>query len=160
MKRVMFTGGSGKAGRHVVQHLVEHGHQVLNLDTKPLDNPQVRTLLTDITDSGQVFDALSSYMGLGEFDRSLPPIPASALIKPESPAAEPESPAVDARASTGVTCGSASERSPPGPSDGLATEIRGRGEQSPRQSIRVSDGSTPHGLQAAGRDRERPGHLR
>ena len=54
-KRIMFTGGSGKAGRHVVQYLVEHGCQVLNIDTKPLDNPKVRTLITDITDSGQVF---------------------------------------------------------------------------------------------------------
>ena len=43
-KRIMFTGGSGKAGRHVVQYLVEQGYQVLNLDTKPLDNPKVRTL--------------------------------------------------------------------------------------------------------------------
>ncbi len=66
-KRIVFTGGSGKAGRHVVQHLVEHGHQVLNLDTKPLDNPQVRTLITDITDSGQVFNALSSTLELHEF---------------------------------------------------------------------------------------------
>lgn len=80
MKRVMFTGGSGKAGRHVVQYLVEHGCQVLNLDTKPLDNPQVRTLLTDITDSGQVFNALSSYMGLREFDPSLRPQPVDAVV--------------------------------------------------------------------------------
>ena len=70
-KRIMFTGGSGKAGRHVVQYLVEQGHQVLNIDTKPLDNPKVRTLITDITDSGQVFNALTSYMGLHEFDPSL-----------------------------------------------------------------------------------------
>jgi nucleoside-diphosphate-sugar epimerase len=80
MKRVMFTGGSGKAGRHVVQHLVEHGYQVLNLDTKPLDNPNVRTLITDITDSGQVFNALSSYMGLHEFDPSLRPQPVDAVV--------------------------------------------------------------------------------
>jgi nucleoside-diphosphate-sugar epimerase len=79
-KRIMFTGGSGKAGRHVVRHLVEHGHQVLNLDTKPLDNPKVRTLITDITDSGQVFNALSSYMGLHEFDPSLTPQPADAVV--------------------------------------------------------------------------------
>ena len=70
-KKIMFTGGSGKAGRHVVQYLVDQGHQVLNLDTKPLDNPKVRTLITDITDSGQVFNALSSYVGLHEFDPSL-----------------------------------------------------------------------------------------
>ncbi len=66
-KRIIFTGGSGKAGRHVVQYLVEQGYQVLNLDTKPLDNPKVRTLITDITDSGQVFNALSSTMELHEF---------------------------------------------------------------------------------------------
>ena len=62
----MFTGGSGKAGKHVVQYLLERGHQVLNLDTKPLPNPKLRTLITDITDSGQVFNALSSYTGLHE----------------------------------------------------------------------------------------------
>lgn len=79
-KRVMFTGGSGKAGQHVVQHLVEHGYQVLNLDTKPLANPKVRTLITDITDSGQVFNALSSYMGLHEFDPSLRAQPVDAVV--------------------------------------------------------------------------------
>lgn len=79
-KRIMFTGGSGKAGRHVVQYLVERGHQVLNLDMKPLDNPKVRTLTTDITDSGQVFNALSSYMGLHEFDPSLRAQPVDAVV--------------------------------------------------------------------------------
>jgi nucleoside-diphosphate-sugar epimerase len=79
-KRIMFTGGSGKAGRHVVQYLVERGHQVLNIDTKPLDNPKVRTLITDITDSGQVFNALSSYMGLHEFDPSLRAQPVDAVV--------------------------------------------------------------------------------
>ena len=71
MKQILFTGGSGKAGRHVVQYLVEQGYHVLNIDTKPLDNPKVRTLITDITDSGQVFNAFSSYTGLHEFDPDL-----------------------------------------------------------------------------------------
>ncbi len=79
-KRIMFTGGTGKAGRHVVQYLVDQGHQVLNLDTKPLDNPKVRTLITDITDSGQVFNALTSYMGLHEFDPSLRAQPVDAVV--------------------------------------------------------------------------------
>ncbi len=70
-KNIVFTGGSGKAGRHVVQHLVEHGYNVLNLDTKPLDNPKVRTLITDITDSGQVFNALTSTLEVHEFAASL-----------------------------------------------------------------------------------------
>lgn len=80
MKRVIFTGGSGKAGRHVVQYLVDQGYRVLNLDTKPLDNPAVRTLITDITDSGQVFNALSSYTGLHEFDPDLSPEPIDAVV--------------------------------------------------------------------------------
>jgi nucleoside-diphosphate-sugar epimerase len=79
-KRIVFTGGSGKAGKHVVQYLVDRGHQVLNLDTKPLPNPKVRTLITDITDSGQVFNALSSYTGLHEFDPSLRPQPIDAVV--------------------------------------------------------------------------------
>jgi nucleoside-diphosphate-sugar epimerase len=79
-KKIMFTGGSGKAGRHVVQYLVERGHQVLNIDLKPLDNPKVRTLITDITDSGQAFNALSSYMGTHEFDPSLRPGRVDALV--------------------------------------------------------------------------------
>lgn len=80
MKRIAFTGGSGKAGRHALDVLLGHGHQVLNLDTKPLDNPKVRTLITDITDSGQVFNALSSYAGLHEFDPSLRPQPFDAVV--------------------------------------------------------------------------------
>ena len=79
-KKIMFTGGSGKAGRHVVKYLVDQGHQVLNIDAKPLDNPKVRTLITDITDSGQVFNALSSYMGLHEFDPSLRAQPVDAVV--------------------------------------------------------------------------------
>jgi nucleoside-diphosphate-sugar epimerase len=79
-KRIVFTGGSGKAGKHVIQYLVDRGHQVLNLDTKSLPNPKVRTLITDITDSGQVFNALSSYTGLHEFDPSLRPQPIDAVV--------------------------------------------------------------------------------
>lgn len=79
MKRIIFTGGSGKAGRHVVQYLVESGYQVLNLDTKPLDNPAVRTLITDITDSGQVFNALTSYTGL-DFGPDLRPGKIDAVV--------------------------------------------------------------------------------
>ena len=79
-KRVMFTGGSGKAGKYAVQHLLDHGYQVLNIDAKPLANPKVRTLITDITDQGQVLNAFTSYMGLHEFDASLTPQPVDAVV--------------------------------------------------------------------------------
>jgi len=60
-KRIIFTGGSGKAGRHAIQYLLDQGHKVLNLDLIPMDNPEVMTLQVDLTDSGQVFNALTSY---------------------------------------------------------------------------------------------------
>jgi len=80
MKRIAFTGGSGKAGKYAVQHLLDHGYEVLNIDAKPLDNPKVRTLIADITDAGQVFNALSSYTGLGEFPTSLKPQKIDAVV--------------------------------------------------------------------------------
>lgn len=65
--RIAFTGGSGKAGRHVIDHLVQHGHAVLNLDRVPLDRPDVHTLLTDVSDGGQVFNALTSHFSMEGF---------------------------------------------------------------------------------------------
>jgi nucleoside-diphosphate-sugar epimerase len=67
--RVLFTGGSGKAGRHAVPYLIEQGHRVLNLDLTPLDQPGVDNRIADIADAGQVFDVMSSYVG---YDEMLP----------------------------------------------------------------------------------------
>ncbi|UHG94956.1 NAD-dependent epimerase/dehydratase family protein [Spirosoma oryzicola] len=66
--RVFFTGGSGKAGKHVIPYLLGQGHQVMNVDLTPLDHPGVDNLIADITDSGQMFNALSSYAGLEELE--------------------------------------------------------------------------------------------
>jgi len=62
--RIAVTGGSGKAGRAVVQDLVEHGHDVLNVDRSP--SPQssspespIPFLRADVTDFGQTLEALS-----------------------------------------------------------------------------------------------------
>lgn len=41
-KRIIFTGGSGKAGRHAVPYLVGKGHKVRNLDLVPLNCPACR----------------------------------------------------------------------------------------------------------------------
>lgn len=67
-KRIFFTGGSGKAGKHVIPYLLEQGHRVMNVDLKPLDCPGVDNLIADITDSGQMFNAMSSYAGLDELE--------------------------------------------------------------------------------------------
>lgn len=67
-KRILFTGGSGKAGRHVVPYLLDRGHRVLNVDLTPLDDPRVGNLVADITDSGQMFNAMTAYAGFDELE--------------------------------------------------------------------------------------------
>ena len=67
-KRILFTGGSGKAGKHVIPYLLDQGHRVMNVDMVPLDYPEVNNLIADITDSGQMFNAMSSYAGLDELE--------------------------------------------------------------------------------------------
>jgi UDP-glucose 4-epimerase len=79
-KRIVFTGGSGKAGRHVVPWLKAKGHEILNLDLKPLDCPGVNTLITDVTDSGQVFNALSMHFGLEEYETGKGPAKIDAVV--------------------------------------------------------------------------------
>jgi nucleoside-diphosphate-sugar epimerase len=66
--RILFTGGSGKAGKHVIPYLLDQGHRVMNVDLKPLDHPGVDNLIADITDSGQMFNAMSSYAGFDEME--------------------------------------------------------------------------------------------
>lgn len=66
--RVLFTGGAGKAGRHVIPYLMERGMQVTNADLVPLDVPGVDNLQVELTDSGEVFNALSSYANFSELE--------------------------------------------------------------------------------------------
>src|ERR1700689_2434377 len=72
-KRIVFTGGTGKAGRHAVPHLLAKGYSVLNVDLKPLNLPGVNTLIADLTDSGQAFNALSQHFGFAGYDSGNPP---------------------------------------------------------------------------------------
>ncbi|MCG6902738.1 MAG: NAD(P)-dependent oxidoreductase [Rhodobacter sp.] len=64
--RILFTGGTGKAGRHVIPYLQAQGHRVLNVDRIPLDGVDNR--LADITDAGQAYDVMSSFAGYDELD--------------------------------------------------------------------------------------------
>jgi UDP-glucose 4-epimerase len=79
-KRIVFTGGSGKAGRHAVPHLLAKGYAILNVDLKPLDLPGVSTLIADLTDSGQAFNALTSHFGFDGYERGRLPSAPDAVV--------------------------------------------------------------------------------
>ncbi|TXF90807.1 NAD(P)-dependent oxidoreductase [Neolewinella aurantiaca] len=78
--RILFTGGSGKAGKHVIPYLLDQGHKVMNVDLVPLDHPGVDNLMADITDSGQMFNAMSSYAGLDELEAGTGVPPFDAVV--------------------------------------------------------------------------------
>ena len=66
--RLLFTGGSGKAGKHCIDYLRDQGHTILNVDLIDLGHDSVQTRLADITDAGQIFDVMSSYANYHELD--------------------------------------------------------------------------------------------
>ncbi len=64
MTKIAVTGASGKAGRAVAHHLLEWGHEVLNIDLVPSPesyHPEapIPFLHADVTDFGQALEALS-----------------------------------------------------------------------------------------------------
>ena len=58
MKKIVVTGGSGKAGRAVIKDLLAHDYDVLNVDLLPPPEKTSPYLKTDLTDLGQVFEVL------------------------------------------------------------------------------------------------------
>jgi len=56
--RVAVTGGSGKLGRAVVDDLLGHDYDVVNLDLVPSRDPRAAFIRVDFTDFGQTFQAL------------------------------------------------------------------------------------------------------
>ncbi|EYE94743.1 NAD-dependent epimerase/dehydratase family protein [Aspergillus ruber CBS 135680] len=70
-KRIIITGGSGKAGQHIINHLLSRGHELFNIDLVPLPahiapESLVHTLRADLTDSGQVHGAFTSHFKITE----------------------------------------------------------------------------------------------
>ena len=65
--RIFFTGGSGKAGRHAIRHLMAQGHRVTNADQVP-SGLACSELLIDLMDAGQVIGAMSQFTDFGELD--------------------------------------------------------------------------------------------
>jgi nucleoside-diphosphate-sugar epimerase len=64
MKRVVVTGGTGKAGRAVVRDLVEHGYDVVNVDLVPPAEPIAPFLRAELTDFGETVEALRGAEGI------------------------------------------------------------------------------------------------
>jgi len=79
-KRIVFTGGSGKAGRHVLPYLADRGHTILNVDLTPSEHPGIPTLYADIADSGQMFNALSMHFGFDGYETGKGPAPVDAVV--------------------------------------------------------------------------------
>jgi len=80
MKRIIVTGGSGKIGAWILKELLDRGHEVLNVDLKPAADPRCRTLIADLTDSGQAFGAIGVYTGIDELQPSLRAQPVDVLV--------------------------------------------------------------------------------
>ena len=64
----------------MARHLVEHGYRVLNFDRQPFDQPHVPVLIGDITDHGQVMNAMTSHFGFGGLSRGAAPGPVDAVV--------------------------------------------------------------------------------
>lgn len=78
--RIVFTGGSGKAGRDVIPYLLAQGHQVLNVDRVVLDHPGVNTLLADLTQGGEAMNALSCHFNYDGYATSGGPARPDAVV--------------------------------------------------------------------------------
>ncbi len=64
MKRIVVTGGSGKAGRAIVRELLAHGYEVLNIDRVAPAERLCPFLRVDLTALGETFEALAGAEGV------------------------------------------------------------------------------------------------
>jgi nucleoside-diphosphate-sugar epimerase len=78
--RILFTGGTGKAGRHVLPWLLERKYEILNFDLQPLSHPAIPTLIGDITDGSQVFNAMTTHFHRDGLTAGKAPGPVDAVV--------------------------------------------------------------------------------
>lgn len=58
MSKVVVTGGSGLLGPWVVKEFLDHGYEVVNVDSKHPKEPLCHTFITDLSNLGEVYGAL------------------------------------------------------------------------------------------------------
>ena len=63
---IVFTGGTGRAGRHAGPRLKANGCEILDVNLKPLDCPGADKLIAGPAHSGQAVNALSHRVGFDE----------------------------------------------------------------------------------------------
>ena len=64
--KIFVTGGSGKAGKHLIPYLLKKDYSVVNANLTPLLIDGVDNINLDVTKSGEVFNALSGYSNIAE----------------------------------------------------------------------------------------------
>ncbi len=62
-KKVVITGGSGLLGRDVIKEFIDHGYEVLNVDRQYPKEALCRTVITDLTNLGEVYGVASRKCG-------------------------------------------------------------------------------------------------
>jgi nucleoside-diphosphate-sugar epimerase len=80
MKKIFFTGASGKAGKHVAKYLLDKGYQVLNVDKRNNEQKGLDYIDLDIMNAGQVFSAMSGYSNVTELRENQHPINFDAVV--------------------------------------------------------------------------------
>lgn len=58
-KKVVVTGGSGLLGRDVIKEFLDHGYEVVNADKQYPKEALCRTVITDLTNLGEVYGVLA-----------------------------------------------------------------------------------------------------
>jgi nucleoside-diphosphate-sugar epimerase len=61
-KRILVTGGSGKAGQWVIREFLAAGYDVINVDARRPAETLCRTIAADLTHLGQVVSAFSAHV--------------------------------------------------------------------------------------------------
>ncbi|HKB88912.1 MAG TPA: NAD(P)-dependent oxidoreductase [Opitutaceae bacterium] len=79
MKKIVVTGGSGKAGRAIVRELLAHGYEVLNVDAVAPAENLCPLLRADLTNYGETVEVLAGAWGVVH----MAAIPANNLFAPE-----------------------------------------------------------------------------